>query len=78
MIIQLILLCYFGGVSIFGLFMLWKMRIEEKYFGFELLGTCIRWYLKMMLFEEINGWNYYFPLRFRSLWAGIHISLMTI
>ena len=38
----------------------------------------LRWYLNMMLFEEVNGMNYYFPPRWKAYWQFIHIALMSV
>ena len=67
-----------GIVSIVGLFLFWHYKVTADYFGFELVSTCIRWYLKMMLFEHNNGMNYYFPSRLKPYWMLIHVLLMTI
>lgn len=74
----MIILVYLGVVSIIGLLLLWHYKVTADYFGFELISTCIRWYLKMTLFEHNNGMNYYFPVRLKSYILLIHVVLMTI
>jgi hypothetical protein len=76
--LALMVLFYVGVFSVGGMLFYWKFRLEVGYNGFELASACLRWYLKMMLFDEINGWNYYFPIQWRGYWKVLHAVLMGI
>ena len=51
----------FGAFCILCNVIVWRMKIELNYNGLQVLNLMLRWYVKIMLFGNYNGWNYYFP-----------------
>ena len=71
-----LLVIFIGALINLATIVLWQIKMEFEYNGFQLLNLMLRWSAKILLFGDNNGWNYYFltvsrSYTFCSLFCGL-------
>ena len=68
----------FGAFCILCNVIVWRMKIELNYNGLQVLNLMLRWYVKIMLFGNYNGWNYYFPENIKVVYLLANVLWLVV